>query len=73
MATARPASAATCASPCNPPCGRWSEKHEIHDCIYGENWRTGDERTWELLKRMPELKSDSDLGNGNKGFTIVVL
>ena len=46
---------------------------EIHDCIYGENWRAGDERTWELLKRMPELKKDADLGKGNRGITIVVL
>jgi len=50
-----------------------TERHEISDCIYGENWRTGDERSWELLKRMPELKNDSDLGKGNKGVTIVIL
>ena len=50
-----------------------AQKHEIGDRIYGENWRTSDERTWNLLKRMPELKSDSDLGKGNKGMTIVVL
>jgi len=25
------------------------------------------------LKRMPELKADSDLGKGNKGITIVIL
>lgn len=49
------------------------QKHEIADCIYGENWRTSDERAWEILKRMPELKSDSDLGKGNKGITLVVL
>jgi hypothetical protein len=48
-------------------------KREIRDCIYGENWRTSDERTWKLLKRMPELKGDSDLGRGNKGMTIVIL
>jgi DNA-nicking Smr family endonuclease len=48
-------------------------KKEIRDCIYGENWRTGDERTWALLKQMPDLKSDSDLGKGNKGMTIVLL
>jgi hypothetical protein len=46
---------------------------EIRDCIYGENWRTSDERTWALLKQMAELKSDSDLGKGNKGITIVLL
>jgi len=50
-----------------------AQRHEICDCIYGENWRTSDEPSWELLKRMPELKSDSDLGKGNKGMTIVVL
>ncbi len=47
--------------------------HQIRDCIYGEKWRTSDERTWELLKRLPELKSDGDLGRGNKGITIVLL
>ena len=46
---------------------------EIRDCIYGENWRTSDERSWELLKRMRELKDDRDLGKGNRGITIVVL
>lgn len=48
-------------------------QHEIGDCIYGENWRTGDERSWGLLKRMPELKNDSDLGKSNKGVTIIIL
>ncbi len=48
-------------------------RHEILDCIYGENWRTSDQRSWELLKRLPELKIDSDLGRGNKGITIVIL
>jgi hypothetical protein len=46
---------------------------EIRDCIYGENWRTSDERAWKLLKHMPELKADSDLGRGNRGITIVLL
>lgn len=50
-----------------------AHRREILDCIYGENWRTSDERTWELLKRMPDLKNDSDLGNGNRGMTIIVL
>jgi hypothetical protein len=50
-----------------------AQQHEIGDCIYGENWRTSDQRTWDPLKRMPELKNDSDLGKGNKGMTIVVL
>ena len=48
-------------------------EREIRDCIYGENWRTSNQRTWELLKQMPELKTDSDLGKINKGITIIVL
>ncbi len=50
-----------------------AQAKEIRDCIWGENWRTSDERSWELLKRMPELKADSDLGRGNKGISLVVL
>jgi len=45
---------------------------EIRDCIYGENWRKSDERSWKLLKEIPELKQDSDLGRGNRGITLVV-
>ena len=48
-------------------------RKEIRDCIYGESWRKADERTWQLLKEMPVLKSDSDLGKTNKGITIVLL
>jgi hypothetical protein len=50
-----------------------AQAKEIRDCIYGENWRTSDERSWALLKRIPELKSDPDLGRGNRGITLVVL
>ena len=46
---------------------------QITDCIYGENWRKSDERSWALLKRMPDLKNDPDLGRGNRGITIVLL
>ncbi len=52
---------------------KMAQQREIQGCIYGENWRTSDERTWDLLKRMPELKNDADLGKGNKGITVVVL
>ena len=48
-------------------------KGEVRDCIYGENWRTSDERAWDLLKQLPELKADSDLGRGNRGITLVLL
>lgn len=41
--------------------------------IAGEDWRVSDPATWELLKRYPEWKQDSDLGRGNKGISIVVL
>lgn len=50
-----------------------ADAKEIRDCIYGENWRTSDERSWELLKHMPQLKSDSDLGRGNRGITLVLI
>lgn len=50
-----------------------AESKEIRDCIYGENWRKSDSRTWELLKQMPDLKADSDLGRGNRGITLVLL
>src|ERR1700730_17566667 len=40
--------------------------------IAGENWRVSDEQTWELLKRYPEWKQDSDLGKGKKGIRIVL-
>lgn len=41
--------------------------------IAGENWRISDEKTWELLKRYPEWKQDTDLGKANKGISIVQL
>jgi hypothetical protein len=40
--------------------------------IAGEDWRISDEKTWELLKRYPEWKQDSDLGKANKGISIVL-
>ena len=49
------------------------DRGEIRACIYGEHWSTGDERTWELLKHLPELKHDRDLGRGNRGMTMVLL
>jgi hypothetical protein len=41
--------------------------------IAGELWRVSDEKTWELLKRFPEWKRDSDLGKNNKGISLVLL
>ena len=45
---------------------------EIRAFIPGEDWRISNEFSWELLKRCPELKQDSDLGRANRGITIVV-
>lgn len=49
------------------------ERGEIRGCIFGEDWRASDERTWALLKRFPVLKEDHDLARGNRGITIVEL
>jgi len=49
------------------------QSKQIRNCIYGENWRKSDERSWELLKRFPELKDERDFGRQNRGITIVVL
>jgi adenosylmethionine-8-amino-7-oxononanoate aminotransferase len=45
----------------------------IRECIFGENWAKSNEVAWKLLQTHPEFKSDSDLGRGNRGITIVVL
>jgi len=49
------------------------ERGEVRGCIFGEDWRASDERTWALLKRFPVLKEDRDLGRRNRGITIVEL
>jgi hypothetical protein len=45
----------------------------VQSFVAGEDWRISDEKTWELLKRYPEWKKDSDLGKANKGISIVLL
>ncbi len=45
----------------------------LRSCIAGEDWRQSDETTWELLKKFPKWKQDSDLGRNNRGITIVQL
>jgi hypothetical protein len=45
----------------------------VRSFVAGEDWRISDEKTWELLKRYPEWKKDSDLGKANKGISIVLL
>lgn len=46
---------------------------QIRRCIFGEQWRKSDESTWALVQERTELKSDADLGRGNRGITIVLL
>lgn len=46
---------------------------QIRGCIFGENWSKSDDAAWKLVQSHPELKSDSDLGRGNQGITIVLL
>ena len=46
---------------------------QIRDCIFGENWSKSDEATWRLIQEKSELKNDADLGQRNRGITIVLL
>lgn len=50
-----------------------AEAGQIVGCIFGENWAKSDEATWRLIQGEPELKSDPDLGQRNRGITIVLL
>jgi hypothetical protein len=51
---------------------RMAQAGVIRAFIAGDDWRVSDEVTWELLRRFPEWKQDSDLGKSNKGISIVV-
>jgi hypothetical protein len=46
---------------------------QIRGYILGEDWSRSNDAAWKLLQSHPELKSDSDLGRGNRGITIVLL
>jgi hypothetical protein len=50
-----------------------AQNGQIRRCIFGENWSKSDDVAWKLLQSHSELKSDSDLGRGNRGITIVLL
>ena len=50
-----------------------TEAGQIQGCVFGEHWSKGDENTWRLLQRHPELKGDPDLGRKNQGITVVIL
>ncbi|HYH01085.1 MAG TPA: Smr/MutS family protein [Terriglobales bacterium] len=49
------------------------ERGEIRAFCPGEQWRISNEIAWDILKKYPELKQDSDLGRANKGITMVLL
>jgi Smr domain len=49
------------------------ERGEIRSWCGGEDWRISNEIAWDMLKKYPELKHDSDLGRANKGITMVML
>jgi Smr domain len=49
------------------------QDRNIRAFIAGEDWRISNETTWELLKRFPEWKQDSDLGRNNRGISIVII
>jgi hypothetical protein len=50
-----------------------AEAGQIAGCIFGEDWSKSDQATWRLIQEKPELKRDSDLGQRNRGITIVLL
>ena len=50
-----------------------AEAGQIAGYIFGEDWSKSDQTTWRLIQEKPELKSDSDLGQRNRGITIVLL
>lgn len=52
---------------------RYKKSAMIQDFIAGEDFRISNETTWALIKRMPEIKQDRDLGRENKGITLVLL
>ena len=50
-----------------------AQNGQIRGCIFGEDWSKSDTATWKLLQSNSELKSDPDLGRGNRGITIVMI
>jgi DNA-nicking Smr family endonuclease len=52
---------------------RYKKSAMIQEFISGEEFRISNEATWALLKAVPEMKQDRDLGRENKGITVVVL
>jgi hypothetical protein len=51
---------------------RLANSGTVKSFIAGEDWRISNEKTWDILKRYPEWKRDSDLGKAIKGISIVL-
>src|ERR1700758_2422996 len=49
------------------------DRGEIALFVNGETFSQFEERSRELLRRLPELLVDQDLGGGNKGVTLVLI
>ena len=49
------------------------DRKQIAMFVNGETFSQFEERSRELLRRLPELVVDPDLGRGNKGITLVLL
>ena len=49
------------------------DRGEIALFVNGESFSQFEERSRELLRNVPQLVVDSDLGAGNKGVTLVLL
>lgn len=52
---------------------RSKEAGQIRAFCPGEEFRISNEIAWEMLKKCPDLKHDSDLNRANKGITLVLL
>lgn len=52
---------------------RYKKSAVVREFISGEDFRISNEATWALLKSIPEMKQDRDLGRENKGITLVLL
>ncbi len=49
------------------------DRGEIVLFVNGESFSQFEERSRELLRRQPDLLVDQDLGNGNRGITLVLI
>lgn len=45
----------------------------IQGFILGEDFHTRNEATNRLIRRLPQLRSDSDLNRGNRGISLLIL